>query len=75
MLCMLKKKKYVLAMFQDIDQIKKTKKHRQAGYFFNDYKRGRMVLSCSKKTIIKRHIIKKKTKKKEFLLFKFSSSF
>ena len=55
MFCMLKKKKNILPIFQNIIQIVKTK------LFFNDSKQRRMALSCSKKTIsiIKRSNIKK----------------
>ena len=43
MFFMLKKKKYVRLMFQNTIQIVKT------SYSFNDFKRKKMALSCSKK--------------------------
>ena len=52
MFCMLKKKKYILLMFQNITEIVKT------SYFFNDSKRRKMTL-CSSKIIIS--IIKRNT--------------
>ena len=44
MFCMIKKKSYILPMFQNIVEIVKNNS-------FNSFKQRRMILSCNKKTI------------------------
>ena len=44
MFCMIKKKNYILPMFQNIVEIVKNNS-------FNSFKQRRMILSCNKKTI------------------------
>ena len=44
MFCMIKKKNYILPMFQNIVEIVKNSS-------FNSFKQRRMILSCNKKTI------------------------
>ena len=45
MFCILKNKKHIVLMYQSLIQIVKT------SYSFNDSKRRKIALSCSKKTI------------------------